>query len=137
MLKFVKVVTIGNNQQYDGQQFITYDKIFLHSSNQENITTDYSSQFDNEGNRWDYYKQLAQGVSNLDSLGRFKIWNTYPILIRYAIKAPTSAQHVFCRSAFLGGANSVQYVNTYGGCNDAYAESGVMCLPACVIMGSE
>lgn len=137
MLKFVKVVTIGNNQQYAGQQFITYDKVFLHSNNQENITTDYSSQFDNEGNCWDYYKQLAQGVSNLDSLGRFKIWKTYPILIRYAINAPTSAQYVFGRSAYLSGANSVFYVNTYGDCRDAYANGGPKCLPACVIIGSE
>lgn len=136
MLKFVKVVTVGNNVQYQNQQFVTYDKIFLHSFNQSNITTDYGSQFDNEGKRWDYYKQLAQGVSNLDSLGRFKIWNTYPVLIRYAINAPTSAQHVFSRSAYLGNARNVYSVNPSGYCGSTHAGNGSRCLPACVIMGA-
>lgn len=137
MLKFVKVTTIGNNTRYPNQQFVTYDKVFLHSLNQSNITTDYGSQFDNEGSRWEYYKKLAQGVSSLDSLGRFKIWNTYPILIRYTINAPTSAQYVFSRSASLGSAYYVYAVGTSGYCRGATAGYGYRCLPACVITGSE
>ena len=136
-IKLIKNTVIGNNQKYPNEKFVTYDKVFLHSFNQSNITTDYSSQFDNEGLRWDYYKQLASGVSNLDSQGRFIIWQTYPILIRYAINAPTSAQYVFSRSANLNYACNVRSVNTSGGCTNASAYYGYRCLPACVIAKSQ
>lgn len=136
-LKLIKNTVIGNNQKYPNQKFVTYDKVFLHSFNQNNITTDYSSQFDNEGLRWDYYKQLANGVSNLDSQGRFRIWQTYPILIRYAINAPTSAQYVFSRSAYLSYAYYVRYVHASGYCTHANAYNGDRCLPACVIAKSQ
>lgn len=132
-IKPVKHVTIGNNCKFPDEKFITYDKIFLHSNTQSNITTNDSAQFDNEGARWDYYKALASGVSNLSTQGMFKIWNTYPILIRYAINAPTTAQYVFGRSAYLGSANSVCSVYVSGGCAHSYASSGIRCLPACVI----
>lgn len=129
----IKLTTIGNNQKYTGKKFVTYDKIFLHSNNQSNITTDYSTQFDTEGARWDYYKALAADVGNLSAQGMFKIWNTYPILIRYAINAPTTAQYVFGRSAYLGCARYVYGVHTSGYCSYNSAYSGLRCLPACVI----
>ena len=132
-IKPVKHVTIGNNHKFPGERFVTYDKIFLHSNNQSNITTDYSAQFDNEGARWDYYKALSTGVSNLNAQGMFKIWNIYPILTRYAINAPTTAQYVFGRSANLGYAYSMYLVSASGYCNSYNANSGLRCLPACVI----
>ncbi|MGO5326967.1 DUF6273 domain-containing protein [Oscillospiraceae bacterium LCP21S3_A1] len=132
-IKPVKHVTIGNNHKFPNEKIITYDKIFLHSNNQSNITTDYSIQFDTEGARWSYYKALASGVSNLNAQGMFKAWNTYPILTRYAINAPTKAQYVFGRSAYLGNALSVYYVGTSGNCRNGNANSGLRCLPACVI----
>lgn len=132
-IKPVKHVTIGNNHKFPDEKIITYDKIFLHSNNQSNITTDYSIQFDTEGARWSYYKTLASGVSNLSAQGMFKIWNTYPILIRYAINAPTTAQYVFGRSANLGSAYNVFSVYTSGSCSNSYANGGLRCLPACVI----
>lgn len=134
-IKLIKNTTIGNNQKYPNQKIVTYDKVFLHSFNQNNITTDYSSQFDNEGLRWDYYKKLASGVSNLDSAGRFRIWKVYPILIRYAINAPTSAQYVFSRSANLGYASNVYDVHASGACNNTSAPHAFRCLPACIISG--
>ena len=94
---------------------------------------DYSAQFDNEGARWDYYKALSTGVSNLNAQGMFKIWNIYPILTRYAINAPTTAQYVFGRSANLGYAYSMYLVSASGYCNSYNANSGLRCLPACVI----
>lgn len=132
-IKPVKHVTIGNNCKFPSEKFITYDKIFLHSNNQSNITTDYSIQFDTEGARWSYYKTLASGVSNLIAQGMFKIWNTYPILIRYAINAPTTAQYVFGRSAYLGSAHNVYNVDASGCCGSVGANYGGRCLPACVI----
>ena len=132
-MKLIKNTTIGNNQKYAGQKFVTYDKVFLHSFNQSNITTDYLTQFDNEGERWEYYRRLADGVSNLNTNGMFTIWNTYPILIRYAINAQTTAQYVFSRSARLGNAYIVFDVNPYGYCSTGGADGGYRSLPACII----
>lgn len=125
--------TIGNNQKYPNQKFVTYDKIFLHSFNQNNITTDFGSQYDNEGERWEYYKKLAEGVANLNNNNMFKVWNTYPVLIRYAINAPTSAQYVFSRSAHLSTAYNVHDVYASGYCSVTTAHSAHRCLPACAI----
>lgn len=132
-IKFAKHTTIGNNLKYPNQKFVTYDRVFLHSFNQSNITTDYSSQFDNEGETWEYYKKLAEGVDNLNAQKMFKVWNTYPILIRYAINAVTTAHYVFSRSAHLGSACSVHSVNPSGNCSYTHANNGNRCLPACLI----
>lgn len=139
VLKYVKVTTIGSNVKYGGQQIVTYDRIFIHSNNQNNITTDYDNQYDNEGERWEYYKQLAQGVSNLTASGMFQMWYTYPILIRYAINAPTSAKNVFGRSGRIGNPVSVYGVLINGACNDMAANNfnTFTLLPACAIMGNE
>lgn len=130
----IKNTTIGNNAKYKDVRFETYDTIFLASFNQRNITTDFRQQFDNEGKVWDYYKQLASGVDNLNN-GMFKIWNTYPVLIRYAINEPTSPQFDFSRSANLNTVYNVHYVGTSGSCSNTYAYSGsrYRCRPACVI----
>lgn len=128
----IKNTTIGNNAKYKDVRFETYDTIFLASFNQRNITTDFRQQFDNEGKVWDYYKQLASGVDNLNN-GMFKIWNTYPVLIRYAINQPTAPQFDFSRSAYLGNANIVRSVGTSGSCSSTYALDGDRCRPACVI----
>ena len=128
----VKNTTIGNNMKYKDVRFETYDTIFLASFNQRNITTDFRQQFDNEGKVWDYYKQLASGVDNLNN-GMFKIWQTYPVLIRYAINQPTAPQFDFGRSAYLGNANDVHLVGTSGRCSNTTARNGNRCRPACVI----
>mgnify|MGYP004711562681 FL=1 len=132
-IKFAKNTTIGNNLKYLDQEFVTYDRVFLHSFNQSNITTGYSSQSDNEGEVWEYYKKLAEGADNLNAQKMFKIWNTYPILIRYAINATTTAQYVFTRSAALGSACNVLNVNPSGICGNTNANCGYRCLPACLI----
>ncbi len=128
----VKNTTIGNNMKYKDVRFETYDTIFLASFNQRNITTDFRQQFDNEGKVWDYYKQLASGVDNLNN-GMFKIWQTYPVLIRYAINQPTAPQFDFGRSAYLYGASNVHIVGTSGRCSSTSAGNGNRCRPACVI----
>lgn len=128
----IKNTTIGNNAKYKDVRFETYDTIFLASFNQRNITTDFRQQFDNEGKVWDYYKQLASGVDNLNN-GMFKIWNTYPVLIRYAINEPTAPQFDFSRSANLYHAYVVHGVHASGICSHAYAIYGLRCRPACVI----
>ena len=128
----IKNTTIGNNAKYKDVRFETYDTIFLASFNQRNITTDFRQQFDNEGKVWDYYKQLASGVDNLNN-GMFKIWNTYPVLIRYAINEPTAPQFDFSRSAYLYNAHAVHGVTTSGNCSGTGAFDGHRCRPACVI----
>lgn len=128
----IKNTTIGNNAKYKDVRFETYDTIFLASFNQRNITTGFRQQFDNEGKVWDYYKQLASGVDNLNN-GMFKIWNTYPVLIRYAINQPTAPQFDFSRSAHLNTAHTVHSVNASGSCSSTGAIDGARCRPACVI----
>lgn len=128
----IKNTTIGNNAKYKDVRFETYDTIFLASFNQRNITTDFRQQFDNEGKVWDYYKQLASGVDNLNN-GMFKIWNTYPVLIRYAINEPTAPQFDFSRSAHLYDASNVRTVHASGYCSTTHAINGNRCRPACVI----
>lgn len=128
----IKNTTIGNNVKYKDVRFETYDTVFLASFNQRNITTDFRQQFDNEGKVWDYYKQLASGVDNLNN-GMFKIWNTYPVLIRYAINQPTAPQFDFSRSANVNSAYVVHSVNTSGYCSNSGAIDGNRCRPACVI----
>ena len=128
----IKNTTIGNNAKYKDVRFETYDTVFLASFNQRNITTDFRQQFDNEGKVWDYYKQLASGVDNLNN-GMFKIWNTYPVLIRYAINQPTAQQFDFSRSAYLSIAYYVRSVYASGACSHAAAINGNRCRPACVI----
>lgn len=128
----IKNTTIGNNVKYKDVRFETYDTVFLASFNQRNITTDFRQQFDNEGKVWDYYKQLASGVDNLNN-GMFKIWNTYPVLIRYAINQPTAPQFDFSRSAYLYIANNVHTVYASGSCSLTAAIIGLRCRPACVI----
>lgn len=132
-IKFVKHTTIGNNLKYPNQKFVTHDRVFLHSFNQSNITTDYSSQFDNEGEVWEYYKKLAEGADNLNAQKMFKVWNTHPILIRYAIDATATAQYVFSGSAYLGAACGVHSVHPSGYCYGTFASDGYRCLPACLI----
>lgn len=128
----IKNTTIGNNAKYKDVRFETYDTVFLASFNQRNITTDFRQQFDNEGKVWDYYKQLASGVDNLNN-GMFKIWDTYPVLIRYAINQPTAPQFDFSRSANLNRVHPVHLVSTSGSCSNATAITGHRCRPACVI----
>lgn len=124
----IKNTTIGNNAKYKDVRFETYDTIFLASFNQRNITTDFRQQFDNEGKVWDYYKQLASGVDNLNN-GMFKIWNTYPVLIRYAINQPTAPQFDFSRSASLNSASNVHSVYASGNCSNTNAINGNRCRP--------
>lgn len=134
-LQKVKVQTYSATVKYNDLK-TTYDYVFLHSNNQENITTDYAVQFypnTTEGEIWDYYKELANGVSNLNSNNQFKIWNTYPVLIRYAINAKSSPQYVFGRSAHRGYSTYVYSVSPSGNCYYARAYYGFRCLPACVI----
>lgn len=116
----------------------TYDRIFIRSNSQANIITDNSAQYGapyTEGETWGYYKKLADGQANLDSYGRFKIWATYPILISYALNAPTTAQYVFSRSARRSHAYGVFHVNAAGNCFNHNASNGYRCRPACVICG--
>lgn len=132
-MRLIKNVTIGNNQKFSNQKFTTYDRVFLLSNNQENIESINQLQTDNEGNTWDYYKILAENVDNLNTQKMFKLWNTYPELIRYAINATIVAQNVFSRSASVHNAGNVLGVNTSGICGYFTARSGLRCLPACII----
>lgn len=136
-LKTIKVGTYTNTVKEKEGLVYTYDKIFIASNAQRNCNTGNSEQ-DNttaypEGKVWDYYKNLADGVSNLDTLGRFKNGSTYEILKRYAINAKTTAQVYWNKSAHRGGGNTVRHVNASGNVSSSNAYNSLRCFPACVI----
>lgn len=83
-----------------------------------------------EGEAWDYYKQLAQGAG---LSGKFQQWQTYPILISYALENHTSAQYVRLASALRGNSCFTWYVASSGYVNADAAYGAFRCRPACVI----
>lgn len=83
-----------------------------------------------EGEAWDYYKQLAQGAG---LSGKFQQWQTYPILISYALENHTSAQFVRLASAYRGNSYYTWYVNSSGYVYGNGAATAYRCRPACVI----
>lgn len=131
-IKTIKNATYTNSVKEKEGIVYTYDKIFLHSPNQRNCTGQDGNRND-EGETWNYYKKLAEGQSNLDSSGRFKVWNTYPILIRYSLSAKASAQYVFSRSARRALAYHVWSILTSGFVSYNAALYPDRCLPACII----
>lgn len=134
-LKTVKVATYTNTLKEKEGLVYTYDKIFLHSPTQRNCTTDNGEQSSTnyiEGEPWEYYKNLASGQSNLTTDGRFKTWNTYEILKRYALNNK-SGQWYFSRSARRGWVYYVFSILTSGLVTIDNAYSTCRCLPACVI----
>ncbi len=138
-LKPIKLQTFSNTVKGNFGIVTTYDKVFLRSNSQANITTEDVLQYEapyTEGEPWEYYQKMADGQSGLDEHGRFKMFSTYPVLISHSINAPTVATAVFGRSARRSFAYLVLYVNTSGSCTSASASYGSRCRPACVICGA-
>lgn len=135
VLRQTKISTYRNTITDDGGLDITYDKIFLRSMANMNVDG-FSTQQNtggSEGPNWEYYQNLAIGQSNLNNNGTFKAWNTYAVLIKYALNAKTSAQYVFGRAAYRGSGYGVLRVYTSGDVSSSNAGNGHRCLPACII----
>lgn len=135
-LKTVRSYEYTNTQKEKEGLVYTDDKIFLHSPSQRNSTTDNAEQNGMtypEGEPWQYYKELANGETNLEGAGRFKAWTKYEILKRYALNNQSSAQVYLSRSPRRGFACGVWIVSEFGTVSIDYANSGRRCLPACVI----
>lgn len=136
VLRPTKISTYRNIVTDDGGIDITYDKIFLRSM--ANMNTDGFSTQQNtggsEGPNWEYYQNLAIGQSNLNANGTFKARSAYSILIKYALNAKTSAQHVFSRAAYRDVGSGVLRVFASGRVDyDLHASLGFRCFPACII----
>lgn len=139
VLKPVKLQTYRNNVTDDGGIDVTYDKVFLLSFANWNNESNSSIQSPGdgvEGDAYEYYRRIAEGVENLNAKGNFRIWQTYPILIRYALNAKTSAQYVFSRSANRSSGSYVLSVHPSGYVTSSIASNGVRCRPACKICGN-
>lgn len=139
VLKPVKLQTYRNSVTDDGGIDVTYDKVFLLAFanwNNESNSSIQSSGNGVEGDAYEYYRRIADGVANLNSKGNFRIWQTYPILIRYALNAKTSAQYVFSRSASRTSGNTVLNVSTSGSVSSTNASYGNRCRPAFKICGN-
>lgn len=135
VLRPTKTITYRNTVTDDGGYDITYDKIFLRSMANMNVDGFNTQQNSSglEGPAWEYYKNLAIGQENLNANGTFKAWQTYSILIKYALNAKTSAQYVFSRAAHRDTGHLVLNVHASGHVNDNGAINGYRCLPACII----
>lgn len=128
-LKTVKVAQNTNTVKEKEGMVYTYDKIFIASRTQMNCNTN------DEGEKWDYYINLAVGETNLDASGRFKNGSTYAILKRYGLGATTTAYTFFNRSASRAFGYGV-FTCTSSGLlfhHNRGAYNAYRCLPACVI----
>ena len=130
ILGAIKIVTAKNyitdggsntTPEYD----VTYDKFFLPSLEQTYV----KPQASGEGDYWEYYKRTLGASEPVVQYG------TYPRLIKYALNAKTSPQHVRLRSANRGSAGYTWGVNSSGGVGGTYASYSSRFAPACVVIG--
>lgn len=125
-MKVTKIVTGRNTATDGGGVDETYDRVFLSSLEQMYVQPQLSSSVGSEGAYWEYYKRLL-GATSPVAKGQ-----TYTRLIKRRLDNNT-AQHVFCRSAYLGHAASVWAVYSGGTVGSTYATNGSYCAPACRI----
>ena len=118
-----KIQTACNTVTDSGVTDTTYDRVFLASLQQINITPQVA---DVEGEAWNYYKRLLGSGTTLAT-------GTYPKLIKYALNAKTSAQYRWLRSANRGNAYYVWFVYSSGTVNYHGANNGHRLCPACRI----
>lgn len=112
----------------------TNDKIFLPSLNNLYIASDYI----NEGDEWDYYKELAQ-ESGLP--GKFQRSQTYPILIKHKLDNQSSSVFVWLRSTASNVVYSSWSITAGGFIGYGFSVSAVtymtyLACPACKILKS-
>lgn len=121
--KPIKVVTVTNNGDGNTDD-ITYDKVFLSSLEQMYCVPQFSGK---EGEYWEYYKRLLGRTTPAPTS------STYPRLKKYALNAPTSAQHCFRRSASRTTAAYVWLVYTSGNVSADNAGNAIRCAPSVFI----
>jgi len=118
--KAIKVTTVAQNA--DGNvDDVTYDKVFLSSLEQMYRVPQFAGK---EGEYWEYYKRLLGRTSPAPTS------QTYARLIKYALNAPTSAQHCFRRSAPRTNAAYVWLVNASGHVTTYYASTAHRSAPS-------
>ena len=123
----VKVTTALNTvtDSSIGTQEDTYDKIFLASLQQENITPQLA---DVEGETWEYWKR-ASGRT-----GYSPVTTAMQNYVSYGIDNKLNVQNVRLRSASRGGSNTTWYVGTSGIVYSTSSSTAAYpCAPACVI----
>lgn len=131
-IKATKRTIVGNTRIYGNATYTFYDKVFIPTMAESNV--DGFSSLQNtggvEGNAWQYYKNLADGQSNLNTNGTFKAWSTYSILIKYNYVNKSSAIYQWKSSANLGGACDVLVVGASGSLGYVSARLGLAVSPA-------
>ena len=121
--KPIKVVTVTNNADNNAED-VTYDRVFLSSLEQMYCNPQFPGK---EGEYWEYYKRLLGRTTPAPTS------TTYARLKKYAINAPTTAQHCFRRSANRAHASSVWYVYASGSVTNTGALSANRCAPSVFI----
>lgn len=119
--KPIRVVTVVSN--FDGNtEDVTYDRVFLASLEQMYAVPQFAGK---EGEYWEYYKRLLGRTTPAPTS------QTYARLIKYALNAPTNAQHCIRRSAYRSNAYDVWcsgtsgYLGTTGSCHAYRCAPGV------------
>lgn len=113
--------TYYTNSVTDGSVIdVLYDYFF-----ESTITELYGTANDNEGTRWEYYKEVTglTSPSNGENTGRTK----------YALNAKTSPVYCWAFSAYRGSSHSAWYRDTAGQLSYYGALTGYRAVPACVI----
>lgn len=131
VLRPVKVCTARDTVTSDGGVDTTYDLFFPISLQQMNIDPQASGV---EGEALPYWKDVAKGVSDLNTSGMFKWYTAYPDLRTFGLNAKTTARHCWLRSALRGSACTAWIVYTSGLVDGTSALYGIYCAPACVII---
>lgn len=123
VVKPAKVKTYLNIAAEDGSAVETWDRFFLPSLHQMHI----SSQVADEGETWDYWKQVLQSSTPV------AIGKNNPLLMQYIGPSATSGQYCYFRSAYRTNAISVWSVYPSGLVTANNASNAFRCVPACVI----
>ena len=118
--KPIKVVTVANNADGNAED-VTYDRVFLASLEQMYCVPQFAAK---EGEYWEFYKRLLGRTTPAPTS------QTYARLIKYALNAPTSAQHCFRRSATRSFATNVWLVTPSGYVRTTYSCYALSCSPS-------
>lgn len=131
VLRPVKVCTARDTVASDGGVDVTYDLFFPISLQEMNITPQADGV---EGEALPYWKDVAKGVSGLDTSGMFKWHTNYPDLRTFGLNAKTASRTCWLRSTNCGGAYNAWVVSDSGFSSTTPASTSNYCAPACVIV---
>lgn len=113
----------------------TYDFFTLPSGLEHNLqdNSSFGGGQGQEGPAWDYWKRVAGSSTPLGWSSWGNEATYHPEYVQYDLASPTSARHVWMRSAHRGHGSDVALVLSSGYCGGSGAINGHRVAPACAI----